>query len=81
MSPPKGSPLLNQIPKKEDPWENDYNYAYPGAPGAKGFDLWARVKTVSRVATMTSVTGKSPPSSCHGASPLAHQRQGFALID
>ena len=28
VSPPKGSPLLSEIPK--DPWENDYNYAYPG---------------------------------------------------
>ena len=39
VSPPKGSPLLSEIPK--DPWENDNNYAYPGTRNAKGFDLWS----------------------------------------
>jgi general secretion pathway protein G len=42
VSPPKGSPLLSEIPK--DPWENEYNYAYPGTRNAKGFDLWSSGK-------------------------------------
>jgi general secretion pathway protein G len=42
VSPPKGSPLLSELPT--DPWENEYNYAYPGTRNAKGFDLWSSGK-------------------------------------
>jgi len=42
VSPPKGSPLLSELPT--DPWENEYNYTYPGTRNAKGFDLWSSGK-------------------------------------
>ena len=42
VSPPKGSPLLSELPT--DPWENEYNYSYPGTRNAKGFDLWSSGK-------------------------------------
>ena len=42
VSPPKGSPLLAEIP--QDPWGADYNYSYPGTRNSKGFDLWSSGK-------------------------------------
>lgn len=31
--------LLNKVPK--DPWQNDYQYAYPGTRNPTSFDLWS----------------------------------------
>ncbi len=42
VNPPKGSPLLGEVPR--DPWDNEYNYAYPGTRNAKGFDIWSSGK-------------------------------------
>ena len=38
-NPPKGSPLLQEVPKA--PWDQDYNYAYPGSHNDSGFDIWS----------------------------------------
>ena len=42
VSPPKGSPLLGELPC--DPWDAEYNYANPGTHNAKGFDIWSSGK-------------------------------------
>ncbi len=38
-NPPRGQPLMNEIPK--DPWGNEFNYALPGTHNPKGFDVWS----------------------------------------
>ena len=42
VSPPKGSPLLGELPR--DPWDNEYNYANPGTRNANKFDIWSSGK-------------------------------------
>ncbi len=39
VNPPKGAPLMDEIPL--DPWGNEYNYAIPGTHNPKGFDVWS----------------------------------------
>lgn len=38
-SPPRGKPLMLEVPK--DPWGGEYNYAIPGTHNPKTFDVWA----------------------------------------
>jgi general secretion pathway protein G len=42
VNPPKGSPLLSELPR--DPWDAEYSYANPGTHNAKGFDVWSSGK-------------------------------------
>jgi general secretion pathway protein G len=42
VNPPKGSPLLTELPR--DPWDAEYNYANPGTHNSKGFDVWSSGK-------------------------------------
>lgn len=37
--PPKGKPLMLEIPL--DPWGREYNYAIPGTHNPKSFDVWS----------------------------------------
>jgi general secretion pathway protein G len=37
--PPRGKPLMLEIPK--DPWGQEYNYAIPGTRNSKSFDVWS----------------------------------------
>ncbi len=36
-SPPKGTPIMDRIPK--DPWNNDYIYSNPGQKNTRKFDV------------------------------------------
>lgn len=38
-NPPRGQPIMKEIPK--DPWGREYNYAIPGTRNPKGFDVWS----------------------------------------
>jgi len=38
-SPPRGKPLMTEVPK--DPWGGEYNYAIPGTHNPKTFDVWS----------------------------------------
>jgi len=42
VNPPKGSPLLSELPS--DPWDNEYSYTYPGTRNANSFDIWSSGK-------------------------------------
>ena len=39
VTPPKGRPMLTELPK--DPWDTEYNYANPGTRNSTSFDLWS----------------------------------------
>jgi general secretion pathway protein G len=39
VKPPKGKPLLLELPL--DPWGREYNYAIPGIHNPKSFDVWS----------------------------------------
>ena len=38
-NPPRGKPLMLEVPK--DPWGREYNYALPGTHNPKSFDVWS----------------------------------------
>jgi general secretion pathway protein G len=39
VSPPRGKPIMDDLPL--DPWGNAYNYAIPGTKNPKSFDVWS----------------------------------------
>jgi general secretion pathway protein G len=47
-NPPKGKPLMSEVPK--DPWGGEYNYAIPGTHNPRNFDVWTVIPGADQTA-------------------------------